>query len=135
LNNTELYLAHIDALHNPAHKVTAMATCELQPARAGAATALLRFPILLADGGAKERLLALRDGVALGVSGMYPATVAAIPQLRGRLPETSFPRAEHVARCLVTLPTHPFVTAADRARLCELVNEMLHHRQDERKVS
>jgi hypothetical protein len=53
---------------------------------------------------------------------MYPTSVGAIPQLQGRLSETHFPRAERMARSLVTLPTHPLVTARDRHRISAAVN-------------
>ena len=87
--------------------------------------AYLRFPVVLPDPGRRRRLMDERDGAVLGIRPMYPASVGAIPQLRGRLSECDFPRSERVARSLVTLPTHPFVTAGDRARICEAVNSVL----------
>jgi hypothetical protein len=106
----------------------------LQPARMAAGLPLLRFPVVLGDANDKRRLLFDRGGVRLGVSGMYPATVSPIPQIAPRL-ETRFPRAEYLARCLVTLPTHSLVTAADRERICSLVNEMFRQHQQERIAS
>lgn len=85
----------------------------------------LRFPVLLEGSGVKNRLLVGQNGMALGMSGMYPATVAAIPELRGRLPETRFPEAERVAASLVTLPTHPLLSEADRDAVCALVNQAI----------
>ena len=84
---------------------------------------LLRYPLLL-DRDVKNHLLR-EEGRVLGISGMYPATVAAIPQLAGRLPATHFPRAEALAASLVTLPTHPLVREDDRARICALVGREL----------
>jgi dTDP-4-amino-4,6-dideoxygalactose transaminase len=93
-----------------------------QPAPQGRGIPFLRFPVLLAGSADRHRILADLNGRELGVSIMYPATVASIPQLAGHLTDTSFPHAEAVAERLVTLPTHPLVSASDRARVCALVN-------------
>ena len=94
-----------------------------QPAHHGHGVPLLRFPVLLRGSADKHRVLSDLDGRALGMSIMYPATVARIEQLSGQLTETSFPHAEAVADRLITLPTHPLVSASDRARVCALVNQ------------
>ena len=86
------------------------------------AISYVRYPVVLADPARKDGLLHERDGVAVGISSMYPTSVGAIPQLHGRLTEYQFPRAERMARTLVTLPTHPLVTASDRERICAAVN-------------
>ena len=84
--------------------------------------AYLRYPVILADPAQKELLLRERDGARLGISAMYPTSVGAIAQLAGRLDEYHFPRAERVARTLVTLPTHPLVKTRDRERISDVVN-------------
>ena len=81
----------------------------------------LRYPVLLGGEADRVRLLEEWNGAALGMSRMYPATVAAIrqlPQLAGR----RFPRAEAIAASLVTLPTHPLLTREDLADICALVS-------------
>jgi dTDP-4-amino-4,6-dideoxygalactose transaminase len=97
--------------------------------RFGRGIAYLRFPIVLPDETAKRRLLGELDGAALGITGMYPTTVGAIPELQGKLSETRFPRAERLASTLVTLPTHALVTGRDRARICAAVNSAVGGRQ------
>ena len=122
--NSEYYASHLHTADGRG----------LQPLRVPLGTACLRFPVLLREPGDKRRLFE-QGGAALGMSPMYPATVAAIPQLTGRLRETSFPRAEAVAASLVTLPTHPLVTEVDRARICALLNDSSLCGQDARLAS
>jgi dTDP-4-amino-4,6-dideoxygalactose transaminase len=131
---SQYYFSHLDVMRNVAQGDAGEAR-RLQPARMAAGLPLLRFPVVLGDANDKQSLLFDRGGVALGVSGMYPGTVSSIPQIAPRLAEGRFPRAEHLARCLVTLPTHSLVTAADRERICSLVNEMFRQRQQERIAS
>ncbi len=92
--------------------------------------AYLRFPVVLDDPSAKATVLVERNGRALGISGMYPATVATIPQLQGRLPEGRYPEAERVASSLVTLPTHALLSTADREQVCALMNRAAHGSPD-----
>ncbi len=80
----------------------------------------LRFPLVLGGRPVRDRIL--QEGKALGVSAMYPASVGGIPEIRGLLSQHRFPEADRVAASLVTLPTHPLVTEADRRRICDLVN-------------
>jgi dTDP-4-amino-4,6-dideoxygalactose transaminase len=73
----------------------------------------------------KRRVLAQQDGTALGISGMYPAAVTRIPELRAgfRLPDC--PEADRIAESLVTLPTHPLLSGRDREEVCELMASAL----------
>ena len=93
----------------------------------------LRFPVILGDPEAKRRILVQENGSRLGISGMYPSTVAGIPQLEGRWSKRSFPEADRVASELITLPTHPLVSEADRTAICEVVNAALD--QPERRAT
>lgn len=103
-DHVRFYASHVDGLR-PGH----------------ADDAYLRYPVLLPDDGSKARLLD-RAG-DLGVSAMYPASVCAIPQLAPSLGRLAVPNADRLARTLVTLPTHPLVTATDRERIVALVNQ------------
>jgi dTDP-4-amino-4,6-dideoxygalactose transaminase len=94
-----------------------------QPARQARGVPLLRFPVLLGGSAETRKALFDLDGRSLGMSIMYPATIARIPQLAGQFADASFPRADAVADRLVTLPTHALVSARDRARVCAVVNE------------
>lgn len=87
----------------------------------------LRFPVVLPGRSSRDHVLAQQDGAALGLSGMYPDTVAGIAQLRGRFDGLRFPEAERVAASLITLPTHPLVSDRDRTRIVALVNDAFAH--------
>jgi perosamine synthetase len=83
--------------------------------------AYLRFPVRISRN-ARTRLLG-DDGRRLGITGMYPTSIARIPQLSGRLEPTEFPEADALAATLVTLPTHPLVTPQDRDAIAALLNQ------------
>lgn len=80
----------------------------------GRALPLLRFPFLLSS--ADERAAVLRESrrTGLGISAMYPTGIHRIPALRHRFQGQVFPGADRIAANMVTLPTHEYVTAADR---------------------
>jgi perosamine synthetase len=82
----------------------------------------LRFPVHVGRR-QKTRILDDQRGKALGLSGMYPTSVARIPRLAGRLDGQRFPEADRVAESLITLPTHPLVSDRDRAGIVALVNQ------------
>lgn len=76
----------------------------------------LRLPVLVDDGVDRAALLRALVGAGIGATASYPASLADVPDLRGYLanPTAAVPGARRVARSIVTLPTHPFVTAGDR---------------------
>jgi perosamine synthetase len=84
---------------------------------------LLRFPLVL--GGTAQRAAVLAASVerGLGASRMYPTAIHRIPGLQGQFGGAGFPGAEAIAAGLVTLPTHQFVTSADRRELASLLRE------------
>ena len=84
----------------------------------------LRFPVILSPG-AKRHVVVERDGASLGISGMYPAAVHQIAELRARFQTAAYPEADRVAASLVTLPTHPLVSDKDRERVCRLISSAL----------
>jgi dTDP-4-amino-4,6-dideoxygalactose transaminase len=76
----------------------------------------LRFPLRIHGGWAAiERSEAPNLGAAPG----YPTTLQAIPALRPLLsnPDSAFPGADVLAREVVTLPTHSWLTERDRRGL------------------
>jgi dTDP-4-amino-4,6-dideoxygalactose transaminase len=93
----------------------------------GASVAYLRFPLTLDGPETRSRLLIERNGKALGMSPMYPTSVARIPQLGGRLNPRDYPAAERLAASLITLPTHPLLSEKDRLTICMLLNESSSH--------
>jgi perosamine synthetase len=83
---------------------------------------LLRFPIVLSAAAHRAALLEAAADCGLGVSPMYPSAVHQIPELGAQFSSGSYPGAEALAARLVTLPTHEFVTAADRRELAALLD-------------
>lgn len=77
------------------------------------AAACLRLPIICASEQERDRLISAGTRAGLGFSVMYPSALNAVPQLRDRLTPRAFPNAERLARCLLTVPVHPFVSAND----------------------
>jgi perosamine synthetase len=83
----------------------------------------LRFPVVLETPEMKAQITN-EQGRRLGISGMYPDTVAGIPQLQGRFAGRSFPRATRLVRSLVTLPTHPLLEPRDLKMICSMLNDV-----------
>jgi hypothetical protein len=87
----------------------------------------LRFPVRLTFGwaGLENEALARQAGVAPG----YPSTLAAIPDVRELMGSPTglwrWPGADYLVREVVTLPTHSFVTEADRAAALRAVGGRL----------
>jgi len=78
---------------------------------------LLRLPVVLSSAEARLTLMRASRRKGLGVSTMYPSPIHRIPQLQARFSGQRFPGAEALAARLVTLPTHQYVTDADRMTL------------------
>ena len=91
--------------------------------RAGSTPVYLRLPILLDDAQRRQRTMdALREA-GIGATGSYPASLADVPALRPHLADGPLRASggRTIARQIVTLPTHAFVTASDRARTLETI--------------
>jgi dTDP-4-amino-4,6-dideoxygalactose transaminase len=100
------------------HQNVATLTASIAGGQARAAGPLLRFPVLARDSQDRDALLEV--GRRLGVTRMYPGPVHGIAELRSRFDGERFPGAETLAETLVTLPTHPLVSAHDLAALANL---------------
>jgi perosamine synthetase len=77
----------------------------------------LRLPVMVRDRETKEAVCRQSREVGAGLSPNYPATIQEIPELAGRLAGRKCPGAQEVVDRLVTLPTHQFVTEADRLKI------------------
>jgi len=86
---------------------------------------LLRFPLRVSDKKKRESLLRESDRMGLGIMPVYPTSINAIPELRGKIEGGAFPVAESCARELVTLPTHGYLTENDVAALSGLIARVL----------
>lgn len=84
-------------------------------------TQYLRLPVLVRDHIVKDTLCRLGCEEGLGISRSYPATIAHIPELQGRIAVGPFPGAQTVVDRLVTLPIHEFVNDQDRVRIISTI--------------
>jgi len=85
--------------------------------------AYLRFPILADTPALRDEILSGCGRAGLGASGSYPGSVADIPAIRDRFagpPDASVGR--DIAKRLVTLPTHPYVTDDDVRRTVAIID-------------
>lgn len=85
---------------------------------AGSRAVYLRLPVLAADGGTRDALLAALNVAGIGASGSYPASLADVAELRPHVanPDDTADGGREVARCLVTLPTHGLMNTDDCRR-------------------
>ena len=86
---------------------------------------LLRFPLRISHTKKRESLLRESSGRGLGIMPVYPTSINAIPELKGKLGGGAFPVAESCARELVTLPTHGYLTEDDVSKLSRLISRVL----------
>jgi dTDP-4-amino-4,6-dideoxygalactose transaminase len=84
------------------------------PPAAGTEPIYLRLPVLVADEDRRERLLRRLAAAGLGAGRMYGRP---LPDLFPGISPGSYPGAAAVARRLLTLPTHPYLTEADVERI------------------
>jgi perosamine synthetase len=89
--------------------------------RAGgrATPAYLRLPLLMDSEQTRDSAIATLTGAGIGATRSYPLSLADVPELQPSLVPDPRPLdgGRRVARTIVTLPTHPFVTAEDVRRI------------------
>jgi len=66
-----------------------------------------------------------RRGQRMGISPMYPDTIANLGPVRRNKGDLHCHHAERVAKTLLTLPTHVFLRERDLAEVCDLVRGRL----------
>lgn len=90
--------------------------------RQGAVPAYLRYPVLIHPDYRNAVLAALRTN-GIGATASYPTAISDVPQLRSVLPnEDSDARGgRDVARRILTLPTHGYVTEQDQNRIAHVI--------------
>jgi perosamine synthetase len=81
----------------------------------------IRLPIVCASPQERDRLVSDGNRAGLGFSVMYPSALNAVPELIEKLAPRSFPNAERLAQCLLTVPIHPFVSANDTRQIARLL--------------
>jgi len=82
----------------------------------------LRLPMLAQDRTRRDQIYARSKEQGLGMSLMYPTAVDEIAEIKAIFHGETFPIAKKVAETLVTLPTHHFLSDADKTAICELCN-------------
>jgi dTDP-4-amino-4,6-dideoxygalactose transaminase len=97
--------------------------------RPDASPAFLRLAVLLPDPDTRDRALAALTLAGIGASRSYPASLADVPELRHSLGAVSRAAGgRYVAQHLLTLPTHPFVSADDISRTAAVLRVELEGR-------
>ena len=91
----------------------------------GASPAYLRFPILFVDAESRRSAIEALTAAGIGATASYPEALADVPELRPHLanPSDRVAGGRSVARRIATLPTHPFVTTVDVARMITLLRK------------
>ena len=89
--------------------------------------AYLRLPVLVRDADSRNRLIADLNAAGIGASSSYPGSIVDIPALSGWLRGSRLRewRGQDVARRILTLPTHPLVTASDLQTIADVVRRSL----------
>jgi dTDP-4-amino-4,6-dideoxygalactose transaminase len=83
----------------------------------------LRLPVLMPTMQAKVAMCRRAREQGLGVSGLYPATIANVPELRADIQSKEFPGAETIVSRLVTLPVHRYVNEQDMDRIVKAMEQ------------
>jgi dTDP-4-amino-4,6-dideoxygalactose transaminase len=76
----------------------------------GSAPVFLRFPVLIDTPERTERLFAKLSAAGIGVSHSYRFTLPGLYREETGRETGTFPGANHLAACLLTLPTHTYLT-------------------------
>lgn len=100
------------------------------PLKINKSTICLRLPVYAQNKDHRDRVIARLRQAGVVASQMYPSTIPSIDQVREYLVEDQsrqsddYPGATMVTERVFTLPTHPFVTAADLDRMVDCLKEV-----------
>jgi dTDP-4-amino-4,6-dideoxygalactose transaminase len=82
----------------------------------------VRFPVLAAGRAARDEAVARLRHAGIGASGSYPQSIADVAGAGGDLaPVGRVSGARDLASRILTLPTHPYVAAADLERIARVL--------------
>lgn len=82
---------------------------------AGSLPVYLRLPVLFDSAGARDAAVEALNAVGIGSTRSYPASLADVPELQHLIVGDRLAAGgRRVASTIATLPTHPFVSTADR---------------------
>jgi dTDP-4-amino-4,6-dideoxygalactose transaminase len=85
---------------------------------------MLRFPLKIEDNSSRKRILKESEQGGLGIMPSYPDSIDGIAELRERFHGQDFPMAKKIARELVTLPVHPFLSQKDRDQIITVLSQI-----------
>lgn len=88
---------------------------------AGTSPVYLRLPLLAADEASRQRLLARLGSAGIGATGSYPRSISEIPGIARASGSRGVVVGVDVARRILTLPTHPFVTPSDIRTMLDIL--------------
>ncbi|MCA9925695.1 MAG: DegT/DnrJ/EryC1/StrS aminotransferase family protein [Anaerolineales bacterium] len=80
----------------------------------------LRLPVIIGDTSRSNKLFQTLWQTNIGVGRMYGRT---LPQLFSQFAAMPTPGADHLARCLLTLPTHHFMTQSESERILDIFHK------------
>ena len=83
---------------------------------------LLRFPLKLRGFDCLQQIFSKGDRKGLGVMRGYPDAIHGIVALKDRFRNHQYPGAVEIARCLITLPVHAFVSEKDCKKIIALMD-------------
>jgi perosamine synthetase len=83
----------------------------------------LRLPVVARDHATRDLAVAQLRDAGIGATAFYPSAICDIPGIEQHISRRNFHRvqAEELARRLLTLPVHPFVTPQDIDRMVEVL--------------
>lgn len=84
-----------------------------------------RLAVLFNDSARRDRVRSALVAAGIGATASYPRALRDVPEIAPHLaPNTQdTPGARRVAACILTLPTHEYVTARDVRRIAEVVEQ------------
>jgi perosamine synthetase len=94
---------------------------ELFPVSSHRESSCLRLPVLIRDPSRRQEVLRQSRVLGLGIMPGYPRALSQLEQLRGSA-AIAVPKAEAMARELLTLPVHGLVSAKDQEMIAGLLN-------------
>jgi perosamine synthetase len=95
----------------------------------GTTPVYLRYPMLAPDASTRDALVAALTAAGIGATASYPASLADVTPLQPHLAAPPLAvGGRDVAARILTLPTHPFVTDTDIARIAEVAASVLTRR-------
>lgn len=83
----------------------------------GFSTNFLRLPFITESREIKERMYSFSKKLGLGISTMYPTPINEILEIRTQFNGKAYPSANKIAKTLLTLPTHPYLSNKDREKI------------------